>query len=177
MNQTEMLNQKEAILLDTIQKSPFATQRSLSLSLQISLGQTNALVKSLMAKGELEAVRKNGRRIEYVLTERGYKRWSRFTTTKLKDAYHYISNVKKILGRVFDRFFADGYREFVLEGENYPLAAIVSEVFREIIGDEGKLLWGPVEAGKNQIILRLDGIDESKEKGVVNLLYELAKAE
>ena len=66
---------------------------------------------------------------------------------------------------------------FVLEGENDTMAAIVGEVFRDTIGNEGKLLWGPPKDRKKQVVLKLDGVEATSETGVVHLLHELAKAE
>lgn len=172
-----MLHQKEVSLLEAIHKSPSASQRFLSTNLQMSLGQINTLIKSLVSKGDLETVRRNGRKIEYAITKRGYMRWVRYTRTKLTNAFRCVNDVKKIVGRIIDKFFDDGFREFVLEGENDTLASIVSEVFRETIGDEAKLLWGPVKEDKKQIVLKLDGIEASTQEGVVHLLHELANAE
>lgn len=172
-----MLHQKEVSLLETIHRSPSASQRFLSANLQMSLGQINSLIKSLVGKGDLEAVRQNGRKIEYAITKRGYMRWVRYTRTKLTDAFRCVSDVKRIVGKILDKYFDEGFREFVLEGENDTLASIVSEVFRETIGDEGKLLWGPVEDQKKQIVLKLDGIEATTQEDVVHLLHELANAE
>jgi DNA-binding MarR family transcriptional regulator len=177
MNPINMLHQKEVSLLEALHKSPSASQRLLSTNLQMSLGQINTLIKSLVGKGDLETVRRNGRKIEYAITKRGYMRWVRYTRTKLTEAFRCVTDVKKSIGKIIDKYFDKGFREFVLEGENDALAAIVGEVFRETIGGEAKLLWGPVKEGKKQVVLKLDGIEASTEEDVVYLLHELAKAE
>lgn len=177
MNIIETLHQKEVSLLEVIHRSPSASQRYLSKNLGLSLGQINSLIKSLVDKGDLEIVRSDGRKVEYIITGRGHARWIRYTRSKLSDAFHCISEVKKVVGTILDRFFENGIREFVLEGENDTMAAIVGEVFRDTIGNEGKLLWGPAKDRKKQIVLKLDGVEATSDTGVVHLLHELAKAE
>ena len=177
MNTIEMLQQKEVSLLEALHRTPFASQRYLSKNLGVSLGQVNSLIKSLINKGDLEILRRNNRNMEYVITKRGYARWIRYTRTKLSDAFHCISEVKKIVGKIMDDLFDKGVREFVMEGENDVMAAIVGEVFREMMGSEAKLLWGPAKDRKNQVILRLDGMEATSDRDVVHLLHELANAE
>lgn len=179
MNFLEMLHQKEVSLLEAIHRSPSASQRFLSSSLGMSLGQTNTLIKTLADKGDLEIARTNGRQVKYVITKRGYTRWVRYTNVRLTEAFRHISGVKRSIGKILDSLFEKGVREFVLEGENDAIAAIVGEVFRETIGNDAKLIWGPAKAGndeKGQVVLKIDGIDAAPDKGVVHLLHELANA-
>lgn len=176
MNSIDMLHHKEVSLLEAIKRQPSASQRFLSSSLGLSLGQTNALIKTLSDKGDLAIERKNGREVRYVITKKGYTRWVRYTSVKLSESFRHISDVKRNLGKILDNLFKNGAREFVLEGDNATMAALVGEVFRDVIGDDAKLLWGPAKDGKDQIVLRLDGIDAAPNKGTVHLLHELASA-
>lgn len=176
MNFLEMLHQKEVSLLEAIHRSPSASQRFLSSSLGMSLGQTNALIKTLADKGDIEVVRSNGRQVKYQITKRGYTRWVRYTNVRLAESFRHISEVKRNIGKILDTLFEKGVREFVLEGENDTIAALVGEVFREVIGNDAKLVWGPVKSGKDQIVLKLDGIDAAQGKDMVHLLHELANA-
>jgi len=176
MNSIEMLHQKEVSLLEAIHRNPNASQRVLSKIISLSLGQTNALMKTLIDKGDLEISRGNGRTIKYLITKRGYGRWMRYTSVKLSQSFHHICDVKRIIGKRFDCLFEKGVREFVMEGENDVIAAIVGEVFRETIGEQGKLVWGSTKSGKDQVLLRLNAIDEPTDESTVHVLYELANA-
>ena len=179
MNFLEMLQQKEVSLLEAIQKSPAASQRFLSSSLGLSLGQVNSIIKTLVRKGDLELTRKNGREVKYEITKRGYGRWMRSSTSRLSDAFHHICDVKRCIGNILDSCFAKGVREFVIEGENETIAALVGEVFRETFADEAKLIWGPAKENKEnkgQIILKVDGVDAAPDDGIVHVLHELANA-
>jgi len=171
-----MLHQKEVSLLEAIHRTPFASQRFLSKNVGLSLGQTNALIKSLASKGDLEIAPNDGRQVKYSITKRGYARWMRYTKVRLSDAFHCVCDVKRTIGKILDEHFVKGVREFVIEGENDALASMVSEVFRETVGNDAKLLWGPAKAEKDRVLLRLDGIDAPTDKGVVHLMHELAKA-
>lgn len=176
MNFLEMPHQKEVSLLEVIHRTPTASQRVLSSALGLSLGQINFLIKSLEKKGDIEIARKNGREVRYVITKRGYSRWVRYTNTKLQDAFRCVSETKRAIGKILDCLFESGVREFVLEGENDTIAAMIGEVFRETIGGEAKLIWGPAKTNKDQVVLKIDGIDASPAKDVVHLLHELANA-
>ena len=176
MNATEMLHHKEVSLLEAIHRTPEASQRILSSSLGLSLGQTNALIKTLSDKGDLQVERKNGREVRYLITKKGYTRWVRYANLKLAEAFKHISEVKRNIGKILDGLFDKGVREFVLEGENDTVASLVSEVFRETIGNDAKLLWGPAKANTGQVVLKLDGIDTAPDEGVVHILHELASA-
>jgi DNA-binding MarR family transcriptional regulator len=85
MNATEMLHHKEVSLLEAIQRTPSASQRILSSALGLSLGQTNALIKTLSDKGDLEVERKNGREVRYVITKKGHTRWVRHANSRLAE--------------------------------------------------------------------------------------------
>lgn len=171
-----MLQQKEVSLLEAVHKTPTASQRVLSSALGLSLGQTNALIKSLADKGDLEIKRKNGREVNYAITRRGRARWVRYANTRLTEAFRHVCEMKRSIGKLMDDLYEKGAREFVLVGENDTIAALVGEVFRETVAGDAKLLWGPAKAGKDQIVLKLDGMDEASDKGVVHLLHELSNA-
>lgn len=176
MNATEMLHHKEVSLLEAIHRTPAASQRILSSALGLSLGQTNALIKTLSDKGDLQVERKNGREVRYLITKKGYTRWVRFANTRLAEAFKHISEVKRSIGKILDGLFDKGVREFVLEGENDTVASLVSEVFRETIGNDAKLLWGPAKENSGQVVLKLDGIDAAPDNNTVHILHELANA-
>ena len=133
----------------------------------------NSLINEMINSGDIAVVRNNGRSVKYVVTNNGSIRWMRYTRGKLSEAFKCISDVKRLVGTILDRLFEQGTRVFVLDGENDTMAAIVSEVFREAIGNKGKLLWGPVK-DDNHIVLKLDDITSSSNERVVNLLQEVA---
>ena len=176
MNPIDMLHQKEVSLLEAIHRTPAASQRVLSTGLGMSLGQTNAFIKTLVDKGDLEIVSNNNRQTKYAITKRGYARWIRYTNLRLTQSYRHVCDVKRIVGKLFDDFAERGFKEFVMDGENEAIAAIIGEVFRDTIGDQGKLIWGTSKSKKEQILLRLNAMEKSDDENVVHLLYEVANA-
>ncbi len=177
MHLFEVSNHKEVSLLGLLSKNPDASQRDLSTRLGVSLGQVNNLIKNLIDRRELEINRTNKRKVEYLVTDLGKARWLRYARSELANAFDCVSQVKKIVGTILDKLFAQGVRVFVLDGQNRTLAAIVSEVFRDCIGEEAKLLWGPAEDESAHIVLDLDTMNTSTPKqGVVNLLHEVMNA-
>lgn len=139
----------------------------------MSLGQTNALIKILVDKGDIELIRNNGRQLKYVITKCGYTRWLRYTKDKLSQMVQYIHEVKKVIGTILEGLSSNGVKYFVLEGDNEAMAALVAEVFHELIGENGKLLWGPAKLQEDSVVLKLDGVEPSPDKSVVHLMREI----
>lgn len=176
MNNLDILHQKETALLEYISRYPKASQRAIAISMGMSLGQINSIINRLIEIGDIEIVKRNGRQTEYLVTSHGHARRVKSSAIMLSEAFHRICDAKRTIARLLDEFVKDGVKEFILEGDEGPLSAIVGEVFREVLGERAKLIWGPAEPQKNQIILKLDGTDAVPQKGVVYILHELANS-
>jgi EPS-associated MarR family transcriptional regulator len=74
---TEQTQKEESLfILKELEASPNATQRDLSVRLNISLGKTNYLMRELILRGFIKAKNFTGnpgklRKIHYLLTEKG----------------------------------------------------------------------------------------------------------
>lgn len=176
MNSIDMLNQKDVALLEYIHSYPSTSQRTIAGSMGMSLGQANALINKLINSGDIEALRRNGRQTEYVVTKRGEMRRMRHSAIRLTQSFRHVIAVKRTIGELLDNLLKEGVKEFILEGNDETVASIVGEVFREVAGEKAKLIWGPTSVKKDQVILKLDGVDGSPKDGVVYILKELANA-
>jgi EPS-associated MarR family transcriptional regulator len=77
-------NESAYHLLSEIDRSPYLTQRDLSIRLNISLGKTNYLIRALVKKGAVKAsnfTQNPGklRKVQYVLTGDGFQEKMRLT--------------------------------------------------------------------------------------------------
>jgi EPS-associated MarR family transcriptional regulator len=76
MSEQSLLKEENLLIINEIESKPATTQRDIAISLGISLGKTNYLLKELIKKGFIEAKNftdGNGklRKIQYLLTREG----------------------------------------------------------------------------------------------------------
>ncbi len=102
MNEQSLREKEEVLaLLQGISHNPQLTQRELSLSLGISLGKTNYLLKELVKKGFIKVVRfskssQRLKRIKYMLTPKGLQEKARLVYDFLKRKEAEYNQFKKL---------------------------------------------------------------------------------
>ena len=67
----EPLNEREFELINIIGKRLGSNQRDLSQQMNLSLGQTNMLIRRLASKGFIRISQLNKRKVQYLLTPKG----------------------------------------------------------------------------------------------------------
>jgi DNA-binding MarR family transcriptional regulator len=127
----EPLNEREFELINIIGKRLGSNQRDLSQEMNLSLGQTNMLIRRLASKGLIRISQLNKRKVQYLLTPKGI-------SEKMRKSVHYtlhtINAIGLIKGRVaaiLKQLYAQGHRHFFFFGE-HDLRVLVEMVFREL---------------------------------------------
>lgn len=112
------ITEKEYAIIREIHKNHLPDQRTLATRTGISLGMTNLIVKKLIKKGYIKAKQLNQKKIQYLLTPKGF-------TEKAKKSYHFtlktIDNLKHIREKVQDIVIAErakGAQRFMISGNN-----------------------------------------------------------
>jgi len=71
MNTSE-INERELRVIEEVGADKNLTQRKISHSLGLSLGTTNLILKKLVRKGYIKMRQLNRRKIQYILTPKGF---------------------------------------------------------------------------------------------------------
>jgi len=118
-------------IIDEIGKDLNTTQRRISRQIGLSLGMTNLIMKRLIAKGYVKVKGLDRRRVQYILTPRGF-------TEKVKKTHRYllrsIETLKKVKEKIQDtvlEYYEKGERNFTILGKG-ELADIVEMSLRDM---------------------------------------------
>lgn len=118
MNKESTISEREFELINIIADGISSNQRALSSRVGISLGMTNLLLKRLVTKGYLRARQLNAKKVDYLLTPRGF-------AEKAKKSYRYtlktlnsFALLKTQIQVFFREQLAQGRREFVVLGNS-----------------------------------------------------------
>ena len=152
------------------------TQRKISRQIGLSLGMTNIIMKRLIAKGYVKVKGLDRRRVQYILTPRGF-------TEKVKKTHQYllrsIETLKTVKEKIQDtvlEYYEKGERNFTILGKG-ELADIVEISLRDM-GKEDLRYWRaktPEEINsKNSIILIADGSIQKKNNRYLNILEAIS---
>ena len=159
-------------IIDEIGKNLNTTQRKISRQIGLSLGMTNLVIKKLIAKGYIKVKGLDRRRVQYILTPRGF-------TEKVKKTHRYllrsIETLKKVKEKIQDtvlEYYEKGERNFTILGKG-ELADIVEISLR----DMGKkdLQYSKARTpeeinSKNSIILLTDRKIQKRNNRYLNIL-------
>ena len=104
-------------LLEEVESQERLTQRSLSDSLGIALGLTNAYLKRCVRKGWVKISRVPSSRYRYFLTPKGFSEKARLTASYLASSLKYITTLRRQLDDAYARCEALGQRRVAIVGE------------------------------------------------------------
>ncbi|MBP6343257.1 MAG: winged helix-turn-helix transcriptional regulator [Candidatus Omnitrophica bacterium] len=175
----EPLNEREFELINIIGKRLGSNQRDLSQQLNLSLGQTNMLIRRLVSKGMIRISQLNKRKVQYLLTPKGI-------SEKMRKSVHYtlhtinaIGLIKSRVAAILNRLYIQGHRQFYLYGE-HDLRVLVEMVFNEqgfkdaVLSETNEIgvqnIDGVLLIGKEKV-----SIEGLNIKNHVDLIMEMSK--
>ena len=110
------INEKEYAIIREISNNHLPDQRKLAQNAGISLGLTNMIIKRLVNKGYVKVKQLNQKKIQYILTPKGF-------TEKARKSYDYIvktvnvfKNIREYVVSLIREQINKGYRNFVVCG-------------------------------------------------------------
>jgi len=174
----DVLDEREFELINIIGAKLGSNQRDLSRQMNLSLGQTNMLIRRLVAKGLIRISQLTQRKVRYLLTPKGM-------TEKMKKSVKYTLNtinsiglIKSNLTSVLLELYERGDRVFYVFGKS-DFVVLVDMVFSEVFCGEGQLhriTEIPVEPLDGVLLIGEENPpDTLNGNRFVNLVEELAK--
>lgn len=128
---TERIEDYEFKMIDEIGKDLNTTQRKISHQIGLSLGMTNIIMKRLIAKGYVKVKGLDRRRVQYILTPRGFAEKVRKTHRYLLRTIDTLKTVKEKIQDTVLEYYEKGERNFTILGKG-ELADIVEISLRDM---------------------------------------------
>jgi len=160
-----------------IDKDLNTTQRKISRQIGLSLGMTNLVIKKLIAKGYIKVKGLDRRRVQYILTPRGFAEKVKKTHRYLLRTIETLRAVKEKIQDTVLEYYEKGERNFTILGRG-ELADIVEISLRDM--GKGDIRYSrartPQEVNsKNSIILLADRNIQRRNNRYINILEIISK--
>lgn len=116
MNTEHPISEKEFELINILANGLSSNQRELAVNACISLGMANLLLKRLVTKGYLRVRQLNRRKVEHILTAKGFSEKARKSYNYTLKTLRSMTDVKHRIQNVVSALHAKGTRDFILIG-------------------------------------------------------------
>ncbi len=176
----DSLNEREFEIINIIGAELGSNQRDLSRLMDLSLGMVNMLLRRLVSKGYIRIQQLNKRKVEYILTPKGFAEKMRKSIQYTLKTIHSISVIKNNLQDVLSNIVQKGERDFIILGES-DFALLVEMVLRDLCANECSIKHikeMPAEINDSYLIIsKEDGhlADLFFKDRYINLIEELAR--
>jgi len=174
----DILNEREFELVNIIGKKLGSNQRDLSRHMEMSLGMVNMLLRRLISKGYIRINQLNKRKVEYILTPKGFAEKMRKSVKYTLNTINSMGLIKKRLKEVLSASLSAGERDFYLLGES-DFAILVEAVIREFCVDEYSIshIENVEKVEKGTVLICKEDFSNKVSEDVrcINLVEELAK--
>jgi len=175
----EPLNEREFELVNIIGRELGSNQRDLSTQMNLSLGQTNMLIRRLVAKGYIRITQLNKRKVQYLLTPKGISEKFRKSIKYTLNTINSIGLINTRLESVIKELYSQGVRDFDILGES-DLVILIEMVFRNSgFTDVSFHKLNSIEQrrpGATVLIATEQQVSVEHGNGHINLIEELARA-
>lgn len=175
----ENLDEREFELVNIIGAKLGSNQRDLSRQMELSLGMVNMIIRRLIAKGYIRINQLNKKKVEYILTSKGFSEKMRKSVKYTIKTICSIGLIKRRLTALLKEVVDQGERKFIIFGES-DFAILVELVLKELCKD-GYVVEHTQEIPKNGNGYLLICKELPKTSGrinrpkTLNLAEELAK--
>ncbi len=175
----EVLDEREFELINIIGKKLGSNQRDLSRYLELSLGQTNMLIRRLIAKGYIRITQLNKRKVQYILTPKGFAEKMRKSIKYTLNTLTAIGLIKEKARKMIAVLYQKGERNFVILGKS-DFATLIEMVFKDMELTDYQLTYAeefpPVDFKGVVFICRENVvIDPLSPVNTIDLIHELSK--
>lgn len=127
----DTLDEREFELINIIGAEIGANQRRLSRLMDLSLGMTNMLIRRLIAKGFIRIEQLNKRKVQYLLTPKGFSEKMHKSVRYTLKTINSIGLIKNGVKEILLDLYARGVRDFSILG-NPDLISLVEMTFKEL---------------------------------------------
>ncbi len=126
----DVLDEREFELINIIGAHLGSNQRDLSLQMDLSLGQTNMLIRRLISKGFIRITQLNKKKAKYLLTPKGIMEKMRKSVKYTLNTINSISLIKERIKKIVLKFYEEGERIFIIFGKS-DFAMLIEMVLKE----------------------------------------------
>ncbi|MDD3375039.1 MAG: winged helix-turn-helix transcriptional regulator [Candidatus Omnitrophica bacterium] len=174
-----MIDEREFELVNIIGSEIVSNQRDLSHHVNLSLGQTNMLLRRLIAKGYIRIRKIDKRRVKYLLTPQGLAEKMNKSIKYTLRTINSISLIKERLKDLLREIYEKGERKFIVIGKS-DLAMMIDIAVKEMNLKDYSLEHFeviPQEKMDGLFLICKENviIDKSITNQVVDCIHELAK--
>ncbi|OGX34811.1 MAG: hypothetical protein A3C36_01385 [Omnitrophica WOR_2 bacterium RIFCSPHIGHO2_02_FULL_52_10] len=175
----EILNEREFELINIIGAELGSNQRDISRHMNLSLGMINILVRRLIAKGYIRIEQLNKKKVQYLLTRKGFTEKMRKSVKYTMKTISSIGLIKNRVREILHDLHAKEVRNFYYYG-NSDIFTLVDMVFRESMAEHCSLQILkeiPETAVNGTLLICKEGVEEGHfdHHQHVDLLQEIAK--
>ena len=121
---SSIIGERELKIIEEISWDKNLTQRKISHRLGLSLGMTNIILKRLVSKGYIKVKELNRRKVQYILTPKGFAEKTKKTYRYFLKTIHSLQEMKKKIQHLVLVEYKKGKTHFIILGEG-ELADIV----------------------------------------------------
>ena len=174
-----LLNEREFELVNIVGARLGANQRDLSHHMNLSLGMTNMLLRRLVTKGYIRIKQLDRRKVEYILTPKGFSEKMRKSVNYTLKTINSIGLIKKNLLSVLKDLYAKGARKFYILGSS-DLGGLIEMALGENFKQDCSLVQvQEISSGMADGVVLICREDVRLPVGVkaVNMIEELARDE
>jgi len=175
----QLLNEREFELVNIVGAQLAQNQRDFSKQMNMSLGMTNLLLKRLVTKGYIRIKQLNSRKVQYLLTPKGFSEKMRKSIKYTLKTINSISLIKEHLKSILMSFYQQGHRQFIVVGKS-DMAYLIDAVFQERQIQDVKVEhcdeYQPYALSQSIVLLcKEDLMPSPGQAHHLNLIHELAK--
>jgi DNA-binding MarR family transcriptional regulator len=175
----DFLNEREFELVNIIGAKLGSNQRDLSHRMNLSLGQTNMLIRRLVSKGYIRISQLSKKKVKYLLTPKGFTEKMRKSVKYTINTINSIGLIKNKVRSVIQQLYQSGERKFFILGDS-DLVILVEKAFKESAFDTCVINHGrEFSPGSNNAVILVctEKFNKAdfKDKKYVNLIEELAQ--
>ncbi len=114
---SSIIDERELRIIEEISQDKNLTQRKISHKLGLSLGMTNIILKRLASKGYIKVKGLNRRKVQYILTPKGFAEKTKESYRYLLKTIHSLQEMKKKIQHLILMEYEQGKTHFVILGE------------------------------------------------------------
>jgi len=130
MNTSE-INERELRVIEEVGRDKNLTQRKISHSLGLSLGTTNLILKKLARKGYIKMRQLNRRKIQYILTPKGFAEKVKKSYRFFLKTIHSLKMMERKIQELVLTEYQKGKTHFIIFGDG-ELADVIEISLRNL---------------------------------------------
>lgn len=150
------LNDKELRVLDLVGRNSSISQRELARATGISLGLINILLKKFLNVGYVKVSRLNKKKLEYVLTPKGFLAVTRKTYQYATRTIQNYRQLQTQLTALLSELQQSGYRYFSIHGDG-EIREMIEMILKNTFNDRWFLLGAEHRKEPHAVVLNVTG--------------------